>query len=40
MDFVGAESPMGATYKEHNLLFPIPFYEIQRNPSLEQNPGY
>lgn len=40
VDFVGAESPMGAIYKEHNLLFPIPFYEIQRNPSLEQNPGY
>ncbi|MDB8996243.1 RagB/SusD family nutrient uptake outer membrane protein [Parabacteroides distasonis] len=40
VDFVGAKNPMGATYKEHNLLFPIPFYEMQRNPSLEQNPGY
>ncbi len=25
---------------QHDLLFPIPFLEIQVNPDLEQNPGY
>lgn len=28
------------TYDPHNALIPIPLYEIDINPNLEQNPGY
>lgn len=29
-----------ANFNEHNYLSPIPLQEIERNPMLEQNPGY
>src|SRR5690625_936116 len=29
-----------ANFKEHNYLSPIPLSEIEKNPLLEQNPGY
>lgn len=38
--FVGAQNPWGKTFAAKNLLLPIPNDEIQRNPKLEQNPGY
>lgn len=37
---LGATNPFGATYQEKYLLWPISDNEIQRNPSLTQNPGY
>ncbi|MCD7712906.1 MAG: RagB/SusD family nutrient uptake outer membrane protein [Firmicutes bacterium] len=37
---LGATNPFGATYHEKYLLWPISDNEIQRNPSLTQNPGY
>lgn len=40
VDAVGARNVFGATYAEKHLLYPIPDDEMQRNPSLEQNPGY
>lgn len=40
VNVVGASNPWGMTFQEKNLLFPIPHYEMQRNPSLVQNPGY
>lgn len=38
--FVGATNPWGKVFTEKNLLLPIPDDELQRNPNLEQNPGY
>lgn len=40
VNVVGHTNPWGATYKEHHLLYPISDNELQRNPKLEQNPGY
>lgn len=40
VDLVGATNAAGATIKETDLLWPISVNEIQRNPNLEQNPGY
>ena len=40
VDVVGATNNFGATFTESDLLFPIPELEMQRNPSLTQNPGY
>lgn len=40
VDVIGHTNPWGATYQEHHLLFPISDNEMQRNPELEQNPGY
>ncbi len=41
VDVVGHTNPMGSTYAEKHLLFPISQNELQRNPSLgENNPGY
>lgn len=40
IDVVGAQNPWGATFQEKHLLWPITDQELQRNPSLEQNPGY
>jgi len=40
INFVGATNPWGQVFKEEHLLFPISANEIQRNPSLTQNPGY
>lgn len=37
---IGHQNSFGATYAERHLLFPLPDDEMQRNPSLEQNPGY
>ncbi len=37
---VGATNPWGKQFAEKNLLLPIPDDELQRNPNLEQNPGY
>lgn len=39
-DVVGQRNSFGATYAERHLLFPLPDDELQRNPALEQNPGY
>ena len=40
VNVVGHTNPWGATYQEFHLLFPISDNELQRNPKLEQNPGY
>lgn len=40
VDVIGHTNPWGSTYQEHHLLFPISDDELQRNPSLDQNPGY
>lgn len=40
VDAVGAANFFGATIKESTMLFPLPEQELQRNPSLTQNPGY
>lgn len=40
VDVVGATNHFGGTFTEGDLLFPIPELEMQRNPSLTQNPGY
>jgi len=41
VDVVGYTNPLGSTYQEKHLLFPISQNEIQRNPSLGgNNPGY
>jgi len=37
---IGHANGMGALVEEKNLLLPIPTDEMQRNPSLVQNPGY
>lgn len=37
---VGATNAAGATFKESDLLWPISADELQRNPTLVQNPGY
>lgn len=40
VDVVGAQNVWGATFEEKHLLWPISNNEMQRNPSLQQNPGY
>jgi len=40
VDVIGAQNPWGATFQEKHLLWPITEQELQRNPSLTQNPGY
>lgn len=40
IDVVGAKNPWGATFQSKHLLWPITDQELQRNPSLKQNPGY
>lgn len=40
VQLVGATNGSGAVFKESDLLWPISIDEMQRNPSLEQNPGY
>lgn len=40
VDVVGHRNNFGAVYAEKHLLYPIPDDEMQRNPALEQNPGY
>ena len=40
VDLIGAQNGSGATFKDTDLYWPIPINEIQRNPNLEQNPGY
>ncbi len=40
VNVVGHTNPWGATYREQHLLYPISDNELQRNPKLEQNPGY
>jgi len=40
VDVIGAKNPWGATFQEKHLLWPISDQEMQRNPSLVQNPGY
>lgn len=37
---IGATNPWGGTYQEKDLLWPISKNEMQRNPSLVQNPGF
>lgn len=39
-DVIGYRNLFGGTYGEKHLLYPIPDDEMQRNPALEQNPGY
>ncbi len=39
-NLVGAKNASGATFKESDLLWPLSVDELQRNPSLTQNPGY
>ncbi len=41
VDVVGHTNPLGSTYEEKHLLFPLSTNELQRNPALgENNPGY
>lgn len=40
IDAVGATNYFNGPIKEANMLFPLPEQELQRNPSLTQNPGY
>ena len=40
VDLIGAKNASGATFKESDLLWPLSVNEIQRDPNLEQNPGY
>jgi len=40
IDAVGATNFFNGPIKEQNMLFPLPEQELQRNPSLTQNPGY
>lgn len=40
VNLVGATNASGAVIKDSDLLWPISTNEIQRNPNLEQNPGY
>ena len=40
VDAIGATNTFGGTISETSLLLPIPELEMQRNPSLNQNPGY
>jgi hypothetical protein len=40
VDLIGHTNQFGATFRELNLLYPIPETVLQRNPSLVQNPGY
>lgn len=41
VDVVGHTNPMGSTYQEKHLLFPLSQNELQRNPELgANNPGY
>lgn len=40
INVIGHTNPWGATYQKHHLLFPVSDNELQRNPELEQNPGY
>ncbi|MDR1938603.1 MAG: RagB/SusD family nutrient uptake outer membrane protein [Tannerellaceae bacterium] len=40
INVIGATNPWGATFQEKHLLWPLSANEIQRNPSLIQNPGY
>ena len=40
VNLIGAQNGSGATFKDTDLYWPIPINEIQRNPNLEQNPGY
>ena len=40
VDVVGHRNNFGAVYAEKHLLYPVPDDEMQRNPALEQNPGY
>ncbi|MDR7132380.1 hypothetical protein J2X69_004747 [Algoriphagus sp. 4150] len=40
IDAVGSVNYFNGPIKEANMLFPLPEQELQRNPSLTQNPGY
>jgi starch-binding outer membrane protein, SusD/RagB family len=40
VDVIGQPNGWGRTFEERHLVFPIPDTELQRNPSLAQNPGY
>ena len=40
IDAVGATNYFNGPIREANMLFPLPEQELQRNPSLTQNPGY
>ena len=40
VDAVGTTNYFNGPIREANMLFPLPEQELQRNPSLTQNPGY
>ncbi|WP_455637043.1 RagB/SusD family nutrient uptake outer membrane protein [Parabacteroides sp.] len=40
VNVIGATNPWGQKFQEKHLLWPISDNEMQRNPSLVQNPGY
>ncbi|MDR1403044.1 MAG: RagB/SusD family nutrient uptake outer membrane protein [Tannerellaceae bacterium] len=40
VNLIGAKNASGATFKDTDLLWPISNDELQRNPTLTQNPGY
>ena len=40
VNLIGAKNGNGYTVKESDMLWPLPYSEIQRNPNLTQNAGY
>lgn len=40
VNVIGTVNPWGQTFEEKHLLYPLSNNELQRNPSLVQNPGY
>lgn len=40
VNLIGATNGNGYTIKESDMLWPLPYSEIQRNPNLTQNEGY
>ncbi|MBB6327411.1 hypothetical protein FHS59_003054 [Algoriphagus iocasae] len=40
IDAIGTSNYFNGPIKEANMLFPLPEQELQRNPTLTQNPGY
>lgn len=40
VDIIGQTNNRGVSFQERHLLFPISNDEVQRNPNLQQNPGY
>jgi len=40
VNLIGTQNAAGATFKQTDLVYPLPLSELQRNPNLTQNEGY